>query len=84
MVKQVVSNAIGWFQYKMDLESMVRKQNQSIQKQNDILKKQAEELSQVNEVIIDSLSNIVEFRNLSPNSISSVSGSTPCAWETVS
>lgn len=64
VVKQVVSNAIGWFQYKMDLESMVRKQNQSIQKQNDILKKQAEELSQVNEVIIDSLSNIVEFRNL--------------------
>lgn len=64
VVKQVVSNAVGWFHYKMQLESMVRKQNQSIQKQNDILKKQTEELSQVNEIIIDSLSNIVEFRNL--------------------
>ncbi len=64
VVKQVVSNAVGWFHYKMQLEAMVRKQNQNIHKQNDILKKQTEELSQVNEVIIDSLSNIVEFRNL--------------------
>lgn len=64
VVKQVVSNAIGWFRYKMQLESMVRKQNQSIQKQNDILKKQTGDLSQVTEVIVESLSNIVEFRNL--------------------
>ncbi len=64
VVRQVVSNAVGWFRYKMQLEAMVRKQNQSIQKQNDVLKQQTEKLSQVNEVIIDSLSNIVEFRNL--------------------
>ncbi len=64
VIKQVVSNAIGWFQYKMQLEVVVKKQNASIQKQNDILKQQAEELSQLNETIIDSLSNIVEFRNL--------------------
>lgn len=64
VVKQVVSNAVGWFRYKMQLEAMIRKQNQSIQRQNDVLKKQAEELSQVNEIMIESLSNIVEFRNL--------------------
>lgn len=64
VVKQVVSNAVGWFRYKRQLETLVRRQNVNIQKKNDVLKKQTEELSQVNEIIVDSLSNIVEFRNL--------------------
>lgn len=64
VIKQVVSNAIGWFHYKMQLEVVVKKQNDNIQKQNDRLKKQAQKLSQLNEILIDSLSNIVEFRNL--------------------
>lgn len=64
VVKQVVRNAIGWFQYKMQLEMMVKKQNINIQKQNNVLKQQAKKISQTNEILIDSLSNIVEFRNM--------------------
>lgn len=64
VVKQVVYNAIGWFQYKMQLEMMVKKQNIDIQKQNSILRQQTKKLNSVNEILIDSLSNIVEFRNM--------------------
>lgn len=64
VVKQVVHNATGWFQYKMQLELMVKKQNINIQKQNSILRQQTKKLNHVNEMLIDSLSNIVEFRNM--------------------
>ncbi len=64
VVRQVVHNAVAWFQYKMQLEVMVKKQNRDIQKQNTILQEQTKQLNQVNELLIDSLSNIVEFRNL--------------------
>ncbi len=64
VVKQVVHNAIGWFKYKMQLELMVKKQNISIQKQNSVLRQQTKKLNHVNEILIDSLSNIVEFRNM--------------------
>lgn len=57
VVKQVVNNAIGWFQYKMQLEIMVKKQNM-------VLQQQTKKLNQVNEILVDSLSNIVEFRNM--------------------
>lgn len=57
VVKQVVNNAIGWFQYKMQLEIMVKKQNMMLQQQT-------KKLNQVNEILLDSLSNIVEFRNM--------------------
>lgn len=64
VVKQVVHNAVGWFSYKMQLELMVKKQNINIQKQNSVLRQQAKKLSHANEILIDSLSNIVEFRNM--------------------
>ncbi len=64
VVKQVVQNAIGWFQYKMQLEMMVKKQNISIQQQNSVLRQQTKKLNHVNEILIDSLSNLVEFRNM--------------------
>ena len=64
VVKQVVQNAIGWFKYKMQLELMVKKQNINIQKQNSVLRQQTKKLNHVNEILIDSLSNIVEFRNM--------------------
>ena len=41
VVKQVVYNAAGWFQYKMQLELMVKKQNINIQKQNSILRQRS-------------------------------------------
>lgn len=58
VVKQVVHNAIGWFQYKMQLELMVKKQNINIQKQNSVLRQQAKKLNYVNEILIDSLSSV--------------------------
>ena len=64
VVKQVVHNAIGWFKYKMQLELMVKKQNINIQKQNSVLRQQTKKLNHVNEILIDSLSNIVEFRHM--------------------
>lgn len=64
VVKQVVRNASGWFQYKMKLEMVVKKLNDNIQKQNELLKRQTKNLNQLNETLIDSLSNLVEFRNL--------------------
>lgn len=64
VVKQVVHNAIGWFKYKMQLELMAKKQNINIQKQNSVLRQQTKKLNHVNEILIDSLSNIVEFRNM--------------------
>ena len=64
VIKQVVRNAVGWFQHKMQLEMVVKKQNESIKKQNNLLRQQTKSLNQLNEVLVDSLSNIVEFRNL--------------------
>lgn len=64
VIKQVVSNAVGWFQYKLQLEMVVKKQNEHIKQKNEVLMQQTQQLAQVNEMLIDSLSNIVEFRNL--------------------
>lgn len=64
VIKQVVSNAVGWFHYKLKLEVVVKKQNESLKKQNELLKQHTQKLNQLNEALIDSLSNIVEFRNL--------------------
>lgn len=64
VIKQVVSNAAGWFQYKMQLKMVVKKQNADIQKQNELLRQQTDKLGRMNEILIESLSNIVEFRNL--------------------
>lgn len=64
VIRQVVSNAVGWFQYKVQLEMVVKRQNESIRRQNEMLRKQTEELEQYTEALVDSLSNIMEFRNL--------------------
>ncbi|MFG6358291.1 MAG: response regulator [Acetatifactor sp.] len=64
VIRQVVSNAVGWFQYKMQLELVVKKQNDNIKKQNDLLRQQAKDLGQLTETLVNSLSNIMEFRNL--------------------
>lgn len=64
VIRQVVSNAVGWFQYKIQLEVVVKKQNENIRRQNEVLVRQAEELERSTEALVDSLSNIMEFRNL--------------------
>lgn len=63
-VKQLVENMISMFQYKQKLEVMVKEQTQQLQGQNAMLKQMTEKQEQMNEILIDTLSNIVEFRNL--------------------
>lgn len=64
VVKQVVNNAVGFFLHKMQLEFVVKNQMEVLKKQNSMLEQQAVRLRRMNEVLIESLSNIVEFRNL--------------------
>ena len=62
--RQLVDNVIQVFQYKKQLEITVKGQTEKLKKQNAVLKVMAEKQKHTNEVLIDSLSNIVEFRNL--------------------
>ena len=64
IVRQLVDNVVEVFQYKMQLEVTVKNQTEKLKKQNEMLKKLTEKQKHMNEVIINSLSNIVEFRNL--------------------
>lgn len=64
IVRQLVDNVVEVFQYKMQLELTVKKQTERLKKQNVMLKMMAERQKRANEVLIDSLSNVVEFRNL--------------------
>ncbi len=64
VVRQLVENVLYFFQYKLKLEITVKGQADKLTKQNAVLKKQATQLRHMNEVMIDALSNIVEFRNL--------------------
>ncbi len=63
-VKQLVENVIDVFQYKLKLEVMVKTQNKKLKKQNEMLQQLAEKQRNMNGILIESLSNIVEFRNL--------------------
>lgn len=63
-VRQLVDNVVEVFQYKQKLEITVKNQTVQLQKQNAMLKMMAEKQKHMNEVLVDSLSNIVEFRNL--------------------
>ncbi len=63
-VKLLVDNLIKMFRYKGQLELMVKNQTEKLKEQNAALKLMAEKQNHMNEVIINSLSNIVEFRNL--------------------
>ena len=63
-IKQLVDNVVEVFQYKMELELTVKTQTEKLKKQNAMLKRMAEKQRHMNEVLIESLSNVVEFRNL--------------------
>lgn len=63
-VKLLVDNMVKMFQYKVQLELMVKNQTEKLREQNAALKMLAEKQKHMNEAIINSLSNIVEFRNL--------------------
>lgn len=64
VIKQLVDNVIEVFQYKTQLEVTVKAQTEKLKKQNDMLKLMTEKQKRMNEVLVGSLSNIVEFRNL--------------------
>lgn len=64
VVKQMVKNAIALYAYKTQLEMLVRKQTEQLEAQNEMLKNQAEKLSKMNAVMIDTMSNVVEFRDM--------------------
>ncbi len=64
VVKQLVKNVLYFFQYKHQLEITVKGQAAKLEKQNAVLRQQATQLRHMNEVLVDALSNIVEFRDL--------------------
>lgn len=63
-VRQLVDNVITVFQHKVQLEVTIKNQNDKLLRQNAMLKTMAEKQKRMKEVLIESLSNIVEFRNL--------------------
>lgn len=64
VICQLVDNVIQVFEYKIKLELTVKNQTQKLQKQNAMLKAMAERQKRTKEILVESLSNIVEFRNL--------------------
>lgn len=77
--KLLVNNAVEVFQYKAQLELMLKTQTEKLQQQNTLLRAMAEKQKRANEVLITSMSNIVEFRNLeSPQHIKRVRELTTC------
>lgn len=68
VVKQLVENVIEVFQYRMQLEVVVKNQTEKLKKQNAMLQIMAEKQKHANEILITALSNIVEFRNLESES----------------
>lgn len=64
VVKQLVENVVEVFQYKLRLENVVKIQNEKLKKQNEVLTEMSEKQKNMDKVIIESLSNVVEFRNL--------------------
>ncbi len=63
-VKLLVDNVVTVFQYKVQLEVTIKNQNEKLRKQNAMLKVLVDKQRHMKEVLIESLSNIVEFRNL--------------------
>lgn len=64
VIRLKVNNVIEMFQYRLQLEVTVKNQTERLKKQNTMLKLMAEKHKQMYGVLVDSLSNIVEFRNL--------------------
>ena len=84
VIKQLVDNVVEVFQYKLQLEVTVKKQTEKLRKQNTMLKMMADKQKHMNEVLIDSLSNIVEFRNLeSKQHIKRIRAFTLCLGQSV-
>ena len=64
IVKSRVDNLVDLFTYRNNLEEKVQIQTQNLQRQNKLLELQAEKIKKSNEMIIDVLGTVVEYRNL--------------------
>lgn len=84
VVKQMVKNIIELFDYKTKLELMVKYQTQKLTKQNELLEEKEQKLRKMNETIINTLGNVVEFRNMeSENHIKRIREYTKCLGESI-
>lgn len=64
VVKQMVKNNIDLYAYKTRLESLVKEQTAELKEQNELLKIQAKKLHDMNDTMIEAMSNVVEFRDM--------------------
>lgn len=64
LIKTRIRNIIRLFSYKNSLESRIKEQTETMQRQYVILKEQAKKLEESNEKIIEVLGTVVESRNL--------------------
>lgn len=63
-IKRRVENLIEYFQQKNALEKQVRLQTEHILAQNDKLRKQQEKIANINNDMLDTLSTIIEYRDV--------------------
>lgn len=64
IVKRRITNIIELYQHKNSMEMLIGQQVQKLQEQNILLQEQTGKLEEINSAIIDTMSNVVEFRNL--------------------
>ncbi len=64
IVKRVAENVMDLYRYKNNLETLVKNQTSKLEAQNELLKKQSQKLHKMNDTMINTISNVVEFRNL--------------------
>lgn len=64
IVKRRVLNIIELYQHKNNMERLIGIQTNQLKEQNNLLQQQAKKLVEINDAIIDTMSTVVEFRNL--------------------
>lgn len=64
IVRRIAENVMDLYRYKNNLETLIKNQTSKLEAQNALLKKQAQRLHKMNDTMIDTISNVVEFRNL--------------------
>ena len=64
IVRRMVENVIELYRYQAKLEMLVKERTKTVEEQNETLKRQSEKLHKMNDMMIETISNVVEFRNL--------------------
>lgn len=64
IVRRMVQNVIELYRYQSHLERMVMERTVTVEEQNKLLREQSEKLHKMNDMMIETISNVVEFRNL--------------------